>query len=123
MIQEMYNTLDKFFSEKTVQDVDRNTFLVCNLNDMPKKITISLIFIKDWHTDDYTDYNELTIKNKGAVFTFPSYWVSVPKELAITYFQYIIDKFYEEEVSKWDTGIAPGGDGNNNGCGCPCQTV
>ena len=42
----MTNQLDKFFAEKTTPDVDRNTFLICNLNDKPKQLTISLVFMR-----------------------------------------------------------------------------
>lgn len=129
MKADMINTLDKFFAEKTIQDVDRNTFLVCNLEDKQAKIHISLIFMRDWHSIESDSYNTVILENTGAVFTFPCYWVSVPKPLAMAYIQYIIDDFYENTVSGWSNGSGTGGSGNSgstgggypggNGCHCP----
>lgn len=121
MNQEMMNTLDNFFSEKTIQDVDRNTFLVCNLNDKPRDIIISLVFMRDWETDDYSDYNQIILKNKGAIFIFPSYWVSIPKKLAISYFEYLLDQFYKDEVSTWDVGGDLNTGTGDSGSFCPCN--
>lgn len=118
MIQTMYEELDRFFASKTIHDVDRNTFLTCNLVDRVKKITISLIFLRDWDSLETDSYNSVIIQNKGAVFTFPCYWVSIPKELAIPYIEYIIDEFYEEEVSKWNIGDNTNNNTGNNGM-CP----
>lgn len=125
MNQEMINQLDKFFAEKTTPDVDRNTFLICNLNDRPKQLTISLVFMRDWRNLEYDDYNQVVLKNRGCVFVLPSYWVSIPKELAIPYIKALIDDFYNTEVSKWDLGGGSStGDGDNTGSGgngCPCK--
>lgn len=129
----LYEDLDKFFAQRTIGDVDRSTFLICNLKDNDLKITISLVFLKDWDSLPTNDYNAVTIDECGAVFTFPCYWVSVPKELCIPYFTTIIDLFYKEVVSKWDiasnagstgTGSSSGTgtnlpcNGNQNGCCC-----
>ena len=46
MTESMYKELDKFFAEKTVHDVDRDSYLVCNLRDNRFKINISLIFMR-----------------------------------------------------------------------------
>ena len=97
----MINTLDAFFKEKTIIDVDRNSYLVCNLDDSRLKIKISLVFMRDWDSIESDNYNSVILENKGAVFTFPCYWVSVPKELAMVYFEFIINEFYETEVSTW----------------------
>lgn len=127
MNQDMINQLDKFFSEKTTPDVDRNTFLICNLNDRINTLTISLVFMRDWHTLEYDDYNQIVLKNRGCIFVLPSYWVSIPKELALTYIQALIDNFYNEEVSKWNNGSdgsgtgSGSGDGSSSGNGCPCK--
>lgn len=128
MNQDMTNQLDKFFSEKTTPDVDRNTFLICNLNDRINILTISLVFMRDWHTLEYDDYNQIVLKNKGCIFVLPSYWVSIPKELALTYIQELIDDFYNVEVSKWNTGSGSSGNGSgtgdgssSGGNGCPCK--
>lgn len=102
MNQTMIDKLDKFFAEKTIIDIDRNSFLVCNLEDKPNKITISLVFMRDWDSLETDSFNSVIIQNKGAVFTFPCYWVSIPKELAMAYIQYIIDDFYMNEVNKWN---------------------
>ena len=124
MNQDMINQLDKFFAEKTTPDVDRNTFLVCNLNDRINKLTVSLVFMRDWHNLEYDDYNQIVLKEKGCVFVLPSYWVSIPKELAMPYIRSLIEDFYNSEASKWNTGSS--GDGSSSGSGgsgnnCPCQ--
>jgi len=123
----MYNELDKFFAAKTIVDVDRNTFLVCNLVDSRYKITISLVFMRDWHSIESDSYNSVIIGGKGAVFTIPCYWLSIPKELAMEYFMYILDEFYNKEVIGWGLGYTPNTDGGltggNNGCGCGCNQV
>ena len=126
MNQDMINQLDKFFAEKTTPDVDRNTFLVCNLNDRTNKLTISLVFMRDWHNLEYDDYNQIVLKEKGCIFVLPSYWVSIPKELAMTYIKSLIDDFYNSEVSKWNNGSGSSGDGSSGGSSgsgnnCPCQ--
>lgn len=131
MKADMINVLDKFFAEKTIQDVDRNTFLVCNLEDKQNKIHISLIFMRDWDSIESDSYNSVILENTGAVFTFPCYWISVPKPLAMAYIQWIIDDFYENTVSKWSVGTGnnngsgsgtTGGTGNGSNCNCcpPC---
>lgn len=128
--QKMFDTLDKFFAEKTIIDVDRNTYLVCNLNDTVNKITISLVFMRDWHSIESDDYNYVSIENTGAVFTFPCYWISIPKELTMQYFISVINQFYAKEVSSWsgiDSGSSSGstGTGSNMPCGtghgCSCN--
>lgn len=126
MNQDMINQLDKFFAEKTTPDVDRNTFLVCNLNDRINKLTVSLVFMRDWHNLEYDDYNQIVLKEKGCIFVLPSYWVSIPKELAMTYIKSLIDDFYNSEVSKWNNGSGSSGDGSSGGSSgsgnnCPCQ--
>lgn len=132
--EEMKNTLDSFFASKTIVDVDRNTFLICNLKDKPNKLTISLVFLRDWHSLESDSYNYVAIEGSGAVFTFPCYWASVPKELAMPYIMEIIQTFYDEVVSGWKLGDGSGSgsssSGNNsstnqnNGCLCPpCGAV
>lgn len=126
MTQEMINTIDKFFSSKTIGDIDRNTFLVCNLFDRAKKIVISLVFLRDWDSLETDSYNSVIIQNQGAVFTFPPYWLEVPKELTMPYFTYIIEDFYEKEVASWNNGSGSGsgsGTGGNSGSCCPCGVV
>lgn len=121
MSQSMINTLDSFFATKVINDVDRSTFLICNLDDKQRKIVISLVFMKDADNIDPDGYSSVIIENTGAVFIFPCYWVSIPKPLAMKYFTYIIESFYENEISKWSLDGSSGNTGgNNNGCGCPC---
>lgn len=124
LAQNMINTLDKFFSEKTINDVDRNTFLICNLNDPTNKLTISLVFMRNWHSIESDGYNSVIIQNKGAVFTFPCYWCSVPKELCMAYFTYILEDFYNTTVAEWNGTSGNNSDnGYGNGCNCPCGVV
>lgn len=119
--------LDEFFAKKTVHDVNRDAYLVCNLQDFTNKVTISLIFLRDWDSVESDSFNQVIIEGKGVVFQFPCYWVSVPKELTIGFITYIIDTFYDQYVSKWvgnnsSNGNAgnqnPGFIGGNGNCGC-----
>ena len=122
--------LDEFFATKTVHDVNRDSYLVCNLNDFVNKVTLSLIFLRDWDSLESDSFNQVIIENRGVVFTFPCYWVSVPKELCMEYFIYIINTFYDEYVSKWkgnnnnnnnnnnSSSIGNGNNNINNNCGC-----
>ena len=109
----MYEELDKFFSQKTITDVDRSTFLVCNLKDPSLKITISLVFLKDWDSLPVDDYKFVIIDECGAIFTLPCYWVSIPKELCFPYFTSIITDFYDNVVSNWE--CAGSGSSGSNG--------
>lgn len=129
MKKDMYNDLDKFFANKTTPDIDRNTFLVCNLRDKELNITISLVFMRDWHTNiEYSDYDQVILENKGTIFIFPPYWVTISKELAMSYFEELINSYYKNELGI-DLGNADGSssaDGNGNGSGsipggCPCH--
>ena len=133
--KDFFAPLDKFFATKTIGDVNRDAFLVCNLPDNTYKINTCLIFLRDWDSLETDSFNQVIIENKGAVFTFPCYWVSVPKELAYTYFTYIVQTFYDEYVSKWfntnnnissDNNMNGGfiGGGNSN-CNCcpPCGLI
>ena len=117
MKADMIAVLDKFFAEKTIQDVDRNTFLVCNLEDKQAKINISLIFMRDWDSIEADSYNSVILENTGAIFIFPCYWISVPKPLAMAYIQWIIDDFYENTVASWNTGSGTGGSNNSGASG------
>lgn len=128
-------TLDTFFANKTVHDVNRDSYLVCNLTDNINRITISMIFLRDWDSLESDSFNQVIIEGKGVVFTFPCYWVSVPKELSMEYFNYIIKTFYDEYVSAWlnisnNTGNTGNSGNMNNGLGgitnpnigCGCHT-
>ena len=117
----MMQGVDKFFAGRVITDVDRNTFLMCNLKDNNYRLDFSLVFMRDWDSIESNDYNYVSIYRKGAVFTFPCYWVSVPKELAIPYIESVIEKFYNEEVVSWGLGYTPdyNDDGSiNTGCCC-----
>lgn len=103
MINErFFNSLDTFLSEKNCNDVNRDTYLVHNIEDTINKITISIVFLREWHTDINDDeYGLIEIPNVGAVVTVPGYWISIPKELAFTYLKGIVNQFYEDTVSGW----------------------
>ena len=130
--QEILKELDSLFASRTIQDVNRNEYSICNLRDKDNKITISLVFMTRWHSLETDSYNVVTITGNGAVVTLPCYWISIPKELAMPYLKYIIEELYTEEFSKWidsdGTGSSSGSSGSGTGCGCnntPCaiQTV
>lgn len=142
MSDAMHNQLDKFFAEKTIVDVDRNTYLNLNLHDGRYKIVISLIFMRDFDGLEINSYSDVIIEGKGAVLIFPPYWLSIPKELCIPYFEFIINAFYAETVSEWvNNGLVgggssgttmPGGNTGSNqqgGCNpnnpplCPCNIL
>lgn len=119
--------LDTFFANKTIHDVNRDAYLVCNLHDHINKIVVSLIFLRDWDSLESDSFNQVIIEGKGVVFTFPCYWVSVPKELCMEYFNYIIKTFYDDYVTNWlsnnTSNNTNGGNTNTgfsppNGCGC-----
>lgn len=126
MNQDMINKLDTFFAEKTMSDVNRDTYIICNLKDSQKKITISLVFMRDWDSIEADDYRQIVVEGKGAVLTFPCYWISIPKELAMAYFEIIINTLYEEEFNKWDIEKPASGNNVNQGSGnvsCPYNTT
>ena len=66
--QKMISDLDSFFAIKTINDADRNVFQILNLKDPSLKITVSLVFMRDWHSIESDDYNVVSIRNCGAVF-------------------------------------------------------
>lgn len=122
MNQNMMAKLDAFFAEKTIADANRDTYIVCNLKDSQKKLTISLVFMRDWDSIEADDYRQIVVEGKGAVLTFPCYWISIPKELAMAYFEIIINTLYEEEFNTWNTGVQIPGNDANQGSGntnCP----
>lgn len=132
--KKVFDTLDSFFAAKTIQSVNRDVYSVCNLQDHVNKITVSLIFMRDWDGIEYDKYDHVIIENKGAVLVFPSYWLSVPKELAFEHFVNIVNKFYADYVTQWisnnnsssnDPGIGSGSSNNSNNCVCypPCNLV
>lgn len=125
MTSQMYAELDKFMSEKTIIDVDRNTFLVCNLFDKRIGITISLVFMKDWDSIEPDSYNMVAIEDKGAVLIFPCYWVSIPKELCKSYFEFVINDLYKETISEWKVAseLTSTNEGNNSNNGCGCNPI
>lgn len=121
--------LDEFFAKKTILDVNREAYLVKNLQDFENKVTISLIFLRDWDSLESDSFNQVIIEGKGAVFTFPCYWVSVPKELCMEYFSYILKTFYDEYVINWVSASNSNNSNSNTnngnlsgtvpGCNCP----
>jgi hypothetical protein len=113
MKKSMEKDLDLFFATKTASDIDRTTFLVCNLHDTENMLTISLVFIKDWHSLVADEYGLVTIDGKGAIFTLPSFWLSIPKELAMPFFTKLIDNYYSGDYDddNMNTGT---GSGNGN---------
>lgn len=140
MSKAMYDKLDKFFAEKTIVDVDRNTYLNINLHDSRYKIVVSLVFMRDFDGLEINSYSDVILEGKGVVLILPPYWISIPKELAIPYFEYLINDFYANTVSEWiNNGIIGNGSssgtigstGGDNGCNtnspsaplCPCSIL
>lgn len=121
-----YKKLDSFLAEKTVADINRETYLICNLEDLTNKISVSLVFMRECENIECGSFESCIIENKGAVFVFPCYWLCIPKELSYTYLTSIIDAFYSENVSAWLNSTSNSTIGNNNVnlgnniCGCPC---
>ena len=100
--ERFFGPLDTFLAEKSCNDVNRDTYLVHNIEDTINKITVSIVFLREWHTDINDDeYGQIVIPNIGAVITVPGYWISIPKELAFTYLKEIVNQFYSEHVSEW----------------------
>lgn len=137
----MHKQLDGFFAEKTIVDVDRNTYLNLNLHDGRYKIVVSLVFMRDFDGLEINSYSDVVLEGKGVVFIFPPYWLSIPKELSIPYFEFVINDFYQNTVSDWiSTGLIGNGSsttGGNTGAGqqqpgggcpptpplCPCNVL
>lgn len=109
-----FKPLDEFFAKNTVTNVNRDAYLVCNIFDKTNNIYVSLVFLRDWDSLETDSFNQVIIQGKGAVFTFPCYWISVPKELAYTYIKYVVQAFYDEYVSEWVQNSS-GSTGNNGG--------
>lgn len=130
-----FKPLDDFFAKNTVTNVNRDSYLVCNLFDKTNNIHVSLVFMRDWDSLETDDFNRVVIQGKGAVFTFPCYWISVPKELAYTYIKYVVQAFYNDDVAGWigdNSGFIGNDNSNNTGnstnyppcnCGIPYQLL
>lgn len=132
MTQQMLDKLDKFFADIVIADVDRNSFRVCALEDKVNKLTICLVFMRDWHGLDTDSYNSVVIEGNGVVFTIPAYWTCVPKELAMPYLISIIEDYYRQEGivsgigsggSSTDANTGNGSTGGGNCCNPQCPAV
>lgn len=130
--ERFFNALDTFLAEKSCNDVNRDTYLVHNVEDTINKITVSIVFLREWHTDINDDeYGQIVIPNVGAVITVPGYWISVPKELAFTYLKEIINQFYNDFVSGWKAAevtqqLSSATDNSSNTinhCQCPANFI
>ena len=130
--ERFFNALDTFLAEKSCNDVNRDTYLVHNVEDTINKITVSIVFLREWHTDINDDeYGQIVIPNVGAVITVPGYWISVPKELAFTYLKEIINQFYNDFVSGWKaaevtqqlSSMTNNSSNTNNPCQCPANFI
>ena len=130
--ERFFNALDTFLAEKSCNDVNRDTYLVHNVEDTINKITVSIVFLREWHTDINDDeYGQIVIPNVGAVITVPGYWISVPKELAFTYLKEIINQFYNDIVSGWKaaeltqqlSSVPNNSSNTNNPCQCPVNFI
>ncbi len=120
--KDMIDTLDKFFAIKTINDVDRNACLVCNLFDKTNKLNISLVFLRDWDSLESNGYNYVIIDNAGAVINFPCYWVCIPKELAIPYIISVLEEIYAKDFNIYlNNGSNNNGSGNGSNCPCRCN--
>ena len=125
--ERFFNALDTFLADKNCNDVNRDTYLVHNVEDTINKITVSIVFLREWHTDINDDeYGQIVIPNTGAVITVPGYWISVPKELAFTYLKEIINQFYNDFVSEWKAAevtqqLSSVTNNNSNNTNIPCQ--
>lgn len=131
--ERFFNALDTFLAEKNCNDVNRDTYLVHNVEDTINKITVSIVFLREWHTDINDDeYGQIVIPNVGAVITVPGYWISIPKELAFTYLKEIINQFYNDFVSGWKAAEVTqqlssvannSSNSTNNPCQCPANFI
>lgn len=123
MTDSMKQQLDKFLAEKTVAAVDRSTYLVCGLEDKTNKITVCLVFVRDWHVDgESEEYRQTLVDGKGVVFTLPAYWLLVPKELVMPFLTYLIEDYYETElgITSGDDTSSDGSSSGSNSGGCNC---
>lgn len=123
MYKNMYDELNKFLALKTLQDANRDVYNICNLFDKENKIDVSLVFLRDWDSLESDEFGVVIINGKGAVFTFPSYWLSISEKLSMHYFETIIDEFYRDYANKWFNNWNNGNNntGINDGMDCPCN--
>lgn len=124
-----FKPLENFLIKHTTADVNRETYLICHLDDVVNKIKVSIVFLKRCENIECGSFESCIIEREGAVFTVPCYWVDIPNELSLTYLTSIIDTFYADHVASWLNGTwvgssSTGGGSNNAGdiCECPCMT-
>lgn len=120
MTDKMKNDIDKFIADKTVGDINRDAFLVCNLEDKVKELTISLVFLRDWNSTESNTYDFIYLQNKGAVITLPCYWLSIPRKLSTHYIEFVINEVYKEIEG---SSSSNGSNSSGTNCGHNCTYI
>ena len=132
-IAEISDSLKKFLGCNSIASIDRTSYLIWPYTDKLNKVDLSIVFVRDCHNMDYTDFRQVGIETKGAVFIVPGYWLGVQKDLSYNYLKYIIDDYYRENnlltSSDLGSGLITGGSGGsttgstgsgNNNCNSNC---
>lgn len=112
IISDIETSLTKFMGNETIHSTDRSDHLVWGFDDRKNKKTLSIVFSKSYlHGEDKVDY---TLEGTGIVFVVPSFWLNVPKPLAIEYLLGIIVDYYSTLGIKYDKE-----DYERSECNCP----
>lgn len=117
IIDKIDTSLSKFLGEHTVHSTDRSDHLIWGFDDKINKKTISIVFTKSYlHGEDKVVYN---MEGTGCVFVVPSFWINVPKPLALEFLLGMIVDWYANNLNmKFDQE-----DYDNSSCGCPWATT
>lgn len=124
MLLNMRKELEEWLSKNFCPLIETTGSLVCELkycaNNTKGKIAIAF---SRYHGEK--DPWEYIIQDEGYVLTVPSFWLSIPRELVISYLAYYIDGYMDEYVYNKNSNNNGGNIGNtNNGCPTypPCHT-
>lgn len=110
----MRKDLEEWLSKNFCPLIETTGSLVCELkycaNNTKGRIAIAF---SRYHSEK--DPWEYIIADEGYVLTVPSFWLSIPKELVISYLSYYIDGYMDEYVYNKSSNS----NSNNNVNSCP----
>lgn len=117
IISEIEKSLSVFLGEHTTHSTDRSDHLVWGYDDRKNKKTICIVFSKSYlHNEDKVEYK---LEGTGCVFIVPSFWINVPKPLALEFLLGMIVDWYSNNLHmKYDQE-----DYDKSPCGCPWATT
>lgn len=112
-IEDIEKSLNDYLGQHTIHATDRSKHIVWSYDDRENKKTISVVFSEVTNIKD--NIKEEYVLSNGYVLVVPSYWVNVPRSLAIDYLLSIIVDYYGQKLSiQYDKE-----DIENSSCGCP----